>query len=93
MTHVFRAYWGRQNGRLKCRFPSDLIHGLSVVLVTASEGIDPNIGNPNFRFVGDANVRVENISPTEGFVFFVVSVDWGEPLHIYTDIVVLDERP
>jgi hypothetical protein len=49
--------------------------------------------NPDLRFVGDANVIVENISPSPGSVWFIVYVDWIEPLPIYTDIVVLEEAP
>lgn len=90
---VFRRYWGRQNGRVKCRFRSRFIRSGSIVLITVSEGDEGNTSNPNFRFVGDANIRVENISPIFGEVWFIVSVDWGEPIPIWTDIVILDETP
>jgi hypothetical protein len=94
MPQAFHIYWGRQNGRVKCQVLADFISPMSVVLVAASEGdAEENSTNPNFRFVGDANIRVENISPTQGAVWFVVSVDWPEPLPIYTDIVILDEKP
>jgi hypothetical protein len=93
MSKAFHVYWGRHNGRVKLQATSDFISPFSIVLVTVSEGQEPNNTNPNFRFVGNANIRVENISPTQGSVWFIVSVDWGEPLHIYTDIVILDEVP
>jgi hypothetical protein len=94
MPQGFHIYWGRQNGRVKCFVSADFISPFSVVLVTASEGdAEEHSNNPNFRFVGDANFRVENISPTQGGVWFIVSVDWFEPLPLYTDIVILDEKP
>jgi hypothetical protein len=91
MLTARRVYWGRHYGRLACTFTSTSIRGLSTVLVTVSEGGEANTTNPNFRFVGNANIRVENIAPTFGQVVFIVSVDWFEPLPIYTDIVILDE--
>jgi hypothetical protein len=90
---VRRIYWGRHNGRVKCTFTSALIDSFSIVLVTVSEGDEANSTNPNFRFVGDANIRVENISPSFEKVVFIISVDWGEPLPIWTDLVILDEKP
>ena len=93
MPQAFHVYWGLHKGRVRLHATADFISPFSVVLITASEGEAPNTTNPNFRFVGDANIRVENISPTQGGVWFIVSVDWGEPLHIYTDIVILDEVP
>lgn len=93
MPQVRRIHWGRHNGRVKCTFRSRFIDPFSIVLVTASEGDNNDNTNPNFRFVGDANIRVENISPFTGGVVFIISVDWGEPLSIYTDIVILDEKP
>jgi hypothetical protein len=51
------------------------------------------------RFVGAANIGVENISPhsppfdPNHGVTFVVDVDWGSPLHVVTDITVLDQPP
>jgi hypothetical protein len=72
----------------------------SVVLISASEytpdGADP-IHSP--RFVGAANITVDNISPhsppydPNHGVTFVVTVDWGSPLHVVTDITVLDRPP
>jgi len=51
------------------------------------------------RFVGNANVTVNNISPhgppddPNHGVTFVVTVDWRSPLNIVTDITVLDQAP
>jgi hypothetical protein len=89
---------------VKCTFTSRFIHNQSIVLVTASEGDEGNLNVSPQRFVGAANFRVENISPfgfTDphggesggGGVTFVVTVDWGEPLSLWTDLVILDEVP
>ena len=92
MSTNFRVYWGRQKGRTRFSFSSDAITPFSIVLVSASEGIEADNTNPNFRFVGDANIRVENIAPSEGIVWFIVSIDWFEPLPMYTDIVIVERE-
>ena len=49
--------------------------------------------------MGSASVTVSNISPhgppydANHGVTFVVTVDWGSPLDIVTDITVLDAAP
>jgi hypothetical protein len=90
IRRIYRWYLGRHKGRLSCHFTSSFIDSFSTVLVTVSEGNEGNSTNPNFRFVGAANIRVENIAPTSGRVDFIVSVDWGAPLPIWADLVVLD---
>jgi len=92
MTQFRRVFWGRHNGRVKCTFRSPVIDSFSTVLIAVSEFVDDNSNNPNFRFVGDANIRVENIAPITGAVVFIVSVDWFEPLPIVTDLVIFDRN-
>ena len=45
------------------------------------------------RFVGSADVFVKNVSPQEGFVEFVLSVDWSSPLNVVTDITISEPPP
>jgi len=92
MPQFRQIYWGRHVGRLKLTFTSPFIRSYSTVVVTVSEGNEANTTNPNFRFVGNANIRVENIAPVDGRVVFVVSVDWFEPLPIWTDLVIFSEE-
>jgi hypothetical protein len=93
MSKVFRIFWGRHNGRVKLTVNGDIINDQSIVLVTASEGDEANSTASPARFVGNANIRVENIAPFNKGVVFIVSVDWDHPLPIWTDIVILDEFP
>jgi len=90
---LFRVFWGRHRGRVLLTFNFGGINHQSVVLVTASEGDDGNTTNSPQRFVGAANIRVENIAPTDGRVVFVVSVVWVSPLAIWTDIVIVAGFP
>jgi hypothetical protein len=92
MPQFRQVYWGRHMGRVKMTFTSRFIRSYSTVLVTASEGDEGNNTNPNFLFVGNANVRVENIAPVDGRVVFIVSVDWFEPLPIWTSLVIYSEE-
>lgn len=104
MPQTVRKYWDPKNGRVTLNFNWDAIQANSVVLVTASEYMAGRPGEvfqdqDNQRFIGAANITVANIAPhgppwdpNQG-VTFVVNVDWDEPLHIVTDITVLDDLP
>lgn len=101
MAHVFRWFLGRRKGTLNCTFNSRKINRASVVLVAASEGDEGNSSASPDRFLGKANVRVENIAPFEGDmntelgmgVRFRVIVSWSDPIPIWADIFVADEIP
>jgi hypothetical protein len=100
MPQTCRQYWWNLQGRCTLNFNWDAINHDSVVLITASE-YKPNPPDPAHspRFVGAANIGVENISPhsppfdPNHGVTVVVDVDWGSPLHVVTDITVLDQPP
>jgi len=100
MPQTCRQYWWNLQGRCTLNFNWDAINHDSVVLITASE-YRPNPPDPAHspRFVGAVNIGVENISPhsppfdPNHGVTFVVDVDWGSPLHVVTDITVLDQPP
>ncbi len=100
MPSSVRQYWRDLQGRTSLNFNWDAINHDSVVAVTASEfNPDPNDPSHSPRFVGDATITVENVSPhgppfdgNHG-VTFVVNVDWGAPLNVVTDITVLDAPP
>jgi len=69
-----------------------------MVLVSASQ-YRPNDADLHHspRFVGDATIRVRNISPhgppfdPNHGVSFVVTVDWDSPL--YQDLMIMTGRP
>ncbi|WP_331447405.1 papain-like cysteine protease family protein [Streptomyces xanthochromogenes] len=100
MPRTVRQYWHGLSGRTVLNFNWNEIDHDSTVWVTVSEySVNAADVKHSPRFVGDANVRVGNISPhsppynPNHGVTFVVNVDWGAPLNIVTDITVLDGKP
>ena len=93
MARVYRIFWGERNGRIVCTLFNRSINNQSVVIVTASEGDRANNTNSPQRFVGDANIRINNIAPFNGGVRFVMIVEWYAPLPVWTDVFVADEFP
>jgi Papain-like cysteine protease AvrRpt2 len=100
MPQTVRQYWSNLRGRSQLNFNWGAINQDSVVTITASE-YTPDGNDPKHspRFVGAATITVENISPhgppndPNHGVTFVVNVDWGAPLHVVTDITVMDAPP
>jgi hypothetical protein len=95
-----RQYWRNLSGRCELNFNWDAIDHDSVVLISASE-FRPDDEAParSPRYVGEATIRVHNISPhgppfdhNHG-VTFVITVGWDSPIHVVTDITVLDAKP
>jgi hypothetical protein len=103
MPRTIRKFWpGPFQGRTALNFNWGAIDSDSVVLITASEYLhqnNPPAGANLQRFVGGASIRVDNIAPhgppfdNNHGVTFVVTVEWGSPLFIVTDITVLDDKP
>ena len=64
MAQTCRQYWWNLQGRCRLSFNWDAIDHDSVVLISASEyAVDPGDPAHSPRFVGAANVGVDNISP------------------------------
>ena len=93
MTNSIRVLWRGIHGLYHMNFGWWVINRNSIVLVSISQAsVDEGVftGPSVNRFMGDARMSVHNISPNNGGVSFVISVDWGSPLDIVTDIVVMD---
>ncbi|MBD0675636.1 hypothetical protein [Streptomyces sp. CBMA156] len=84
---VWRAWWtwSPGNGTFNLQIPWNVIGTDSTVVITASE-IDSN-GN---RFVGAAPFQVSGIAPGNGTVTFKISIGWGSPLPMRTDVLVFN---
>jgi hypothetical protein len=99
MPTTIRKYWGAFNGRVTLNYNWGAIDHDSVVLITASEFVAATPPSAEHRFIGAASITVENIAPhgppydPNHGVTFVVNVDWASPVHIVTDITVLDAKP
>jgi hypothetical protein len=93
MATTFRMYLRGRKGRCVENFRTPQITANSVVHISVSEATELSQGTftPVFgRFVGDANITVHNVSPSDGRVDFVVTVDFFAPLNIVTDITIFD---
>jgi hypothetical protein len=94
MPQTIRKYWGAFQGRVALNYNWPAIDQDSVVVVTASEYTDERV-----RFIGSASITVANVAPhgppydPNHGVTFVVNVDWGSPLNIVTDIILLEDKP
>ena len=102
MSQSIRVFWSPRNGSESMNFDWPPIDANSVVLVTASEydpAAQPETDGSARRFIGAANIRVDNIAPhgppsdPNHGVTFDLEVDWGSPLNVCTDITVLDDAP
>jgi hypothetical protein len=93
MPRHARVFWGSHQGIKRYELRWRPVRFDSVVLISASEGPPPAPMQfamiPN-RFVGDAVFRVQNISPRDGSVEFVVEVVWPDPLPLWTDVTLFD---
>ena len=78
-TYVYRAYFGKFKGTLVYRLNWSIITKNSHVFVEASEG-----------FIGSASYTVHNVSPQDGFVEVRLTVDWGSPIDVYIDYLVIN---
>ena len=90
MPQHARIFWSKHRGRQNYNLAWDVIRHDSVVLISASEGKQPITPQAPERFVGSATYTVCNIAAQDGNVSFVVSIDWDEPLDLWTDITVFD---
>ena len=91
-----RMYLRNRRGRRRERLSNPNIRPDSVVHISVSEAtnLDQSTLSPVFsRFVGDATYTVNNIAPSNGFVDFVVTVDFPSPLNLVTDISIFDPVP
>lgn len=91
-----RMYLRDKKGRNSFRLSNPNITRNSVVHISVSEATALAEGTltPVFtRFVGAANFTVHNISPADGRVDFIVTIDHPNPLNIVTDISIFDPVP
>jgi|KBSMisStaDraftv2_1062788.scaffolds.fasta_scaffold347529_2 hypothetical protein len=94
MPKLVRIYWGQFNGVVDCTLYDNDIIGSSVVLASVCEGDDgKNSESERRRFLGDAKMQVDNIAPFDGGVKIRLTIDWDDPLNIWTDVVIMDGFP
>jgi hypothetical protein len=84
-------FWGAFRKVVTCDLAWDQITHSSVVIVTASEGAPPISSAAPERFVGDARFTVNNVAPRDGGVTFRITIEWDDPLNLWTTVTVFDE--
>jgi hypothetical protein len=99
---AIRIYWTMNPGRNVVNLNWPAVSADSVVVVSASEynaGSQELSDGSDQRFIGDAPVTVDNVTPhgppfdpNQG-VTFAVNVAWSAPLNICTDIALLANAP
>jgi hypothetical protein len=87
--HAF-VFYSFHNGVTVFNLQWDQIFHDSIVVITASEGQPPISSAAPQLFVGDARYTVNNVSPFDGGVRFRVTVEWDEPINLWTTITVFD---
>jgi len=78
-TYVYRAYFGKFKGTRVYRLSWSIITKTSHVFVEATEG-----------HMGAAPYTVHNVDPQDGFVEVRLTVDWGSPIDVYIDYLVIN---
>jgi hypothetical protein len=96
---AFHWCWGPQTTG-GFNFGWNIINHQSYVVITASEGREGFEGGTVLqttqspeRFLGAARFTVDNVSPHDDGVEFHVTIDWPQPITLWTDIFVFDEIP
>jgi hypothetical protein len=99
MPQTVRKFWGPQTGRQKFNLNWSIIDQDSVVLVTAAQYVEAVPPSKEHRFIGSANITVENIAPhgppfdNNHGVEFYLRINSPTPINVVTDITVLDNKP
>jgi hypothetical protein len=91
MSETVRILWSGLKGEVvrKVKWPS--IKHSSVIHISACEAGGGHTFGPRDRFIGDARISIHNIAPEDdNTVAFWISVDWGDPLDVFTDITILE---
>jgi len=87
-TTSYRMFLWHRIGRCHENFRAPEISPGSIVHISVSEATANEV-----RFVGSANITLHNVSPGNGRVDFVVTVDWQNKLHLMVDIMIFDPPP
>lgn len=87
----YRQNFGARNGNVIVTFvapPGVILNARSRVFVAISEGLP---GGPAAgKFIGAARYTVHNIAPRAGAVDVWVNIEWGSPILLYADFLVIN---
>jgi hypothetical protein len=84
----YRADFGNWHGELNYRLNWGVISPSSLVFVAAGEGM---AGGPSAgKFIGAARFSVYNVAPAAGYVYARINIEWGYPIRLYVDYLVVN---
>jgi hypothetical protein len=85
---TYRHDWGDRNGSWKLFLNWSAINARSRVFVAISEGA---AGGPDGgKFIGAAKFTLFKVAPTNGGVNIWLQIDWGSPIRLYADYLVVN---
>ncbi len=85
---AYRWDAGNWNGQLNYTLNWGVISPSSLVFVAVGEGLP---GGPGAgKFVGNARYTVHNVAPANGYVVARINVEWGGPIRVYVDYLVVN---
>lgn len=85
---TLRHDWGDRNGQWILRLNFSSANPRSRVFVAIGEGA---AGGPNAgKFIGGARYTLHNVAPRAGGVDIWVNIEWGSPIRIYVDYLVVN---
>jgi hypothetical protein len=85
---TYRHDWGNHNGNVLPTLHWGAVNARSRVFVGISEGAP---GGPDAgKFIGSARFTLYNVAPANGRVSFWAHIDWGHPIRLYADYLVIN---
>jgi hypothetical protein len=81
----YRHDWGDRKGQQILNLNWGAVNRNSRVFVAIGEG-----ASGGGKFVGNARFTVHNVAPQDGRVSIWVNIEWGEPIRLYVDYLVIN---
>ncbi|MBF2065959.1 MAG: hypothetical protein IGS39_16290 [Calothrix sp. C42_A2020_038] len=82
---TYRHDWGDRKGQWTLNLNWGAVNRNSRVFVAIGEGA-PGGG----KFIGSAKYTLHNVAPQDGRVSIWVNIEWGEPIRLYVDYLVIN---
>ncbi|MFH7023931.1 MAG: hypothetical protein ACHBN1_00615 [Heteroscytonema crispum UTEX LB 1556] len=82
---TYRHDWGDRNGQWRLNLNWSAVNPNSRVFVAIGEGA-PGGG----KFIGNAKFTLHNVAPHDNGVGIWVNIEWGEPIRLYVDYLVIN---
>ncbi len=81
----YRHDWGNYNGQGTYHLNWSAVKPGSLVFVSIGEG-----AHGGGKFIGSARYTLHNVAPGDGVVSIWVNIEWGTPIRLYVDYLVID---